>query len=121
MPRWVVGVAVLAVALFAASFALARSGRTRAEPAAAAATAAPGPLTAVSLRAGVGDLRRLTAAKLPALERAPKPRETSASPAPAPATPVEPVAPTVPDTSPAPAPAPAPAPDPGGGGCDPCG
>jgi outer membrane biosynthesis protein TonB len=127
MARWVAGLAVATALLFAASFALARSGRPAAEPAAAGDTA-PKALPAVSVPAGVGDLRRLHPASLPALEKAPQPQPAAASPAPATPSPppADTTAPPATDTSPAPAPAPGPAPNPApapepGGGCDPCG
>jgi hypothetical protein len=72
-PRWIAAFAVVAVGLFAASFAVARSGRAPAAAAPAARTAAAAPLPEVQVSAKGGRLHRLGKAELPALRRPPKP------------------------------------------------
>ena len=74
MRRLAAVAAVVAVALFAGSFALARAGRPQAERPPARADAAPAALSPVPVPSDVGALRKLEARSLPALEREPEPR-----------------------------------------------
>ena len=71
MHRWIAIVAVAAVVLFAASFAMARSGRPQAERSPARTDSAPAALERVKTASGVGKLRRLDPRSLPALKREP--------------------------------------------------
>jgi hypothetical protein len=133
MHRWIAIVAVAAVALFAASFAMARSGRPQAEPSPPRTDSAPAALERVKTASGVGRLRRLEPRSLPALKREPvKPPDDDNGVSPPivddfpPITPPVDNPPVVPPTSDPPANDPPandpPANDPPpGSGCDPCG
>jgi hypothetical protein len=127
MRRWAAIVAAAAVALFAASFAMARSGREQPERPPARPDSAPAALERVKTAGGVGDLRRLDPRWLPALEREPveAPEEDEVTPPT-----VDDFPPTAPPTDDPPVVPPAndppandpPASDPPlSGGCDPCG
>ena len=73
--RWTVGFVVAALALFAVSFAIARSGRPQAAPAEAAKPAPAKSLPTVELDTTNARLHTIGVQSLPALARTPEPEE----------------------------------------------